>query len=230
MTLLLFGATGMIGHGTLSAALMDDRVTRVLSVVRTPSGRQHEKLVEILHRDMTDLSPIEDQIAAADACLFCLGVSSAGMDEAAYRRITFDLTLSVANTLVSLNPAMTFVYVSGAGSNVAGRQMWARVKGETENALLALSFEGVYNARPGFIQPVGGAQSKTALYRTLYAILSPVSPLLRRLAPNALLDTDELGRALVEAGLAGAPEVILEVPALRLLAERGERHSSGAVD
>lgn len=217
----------MIGHGTLSAALADLRATRVLSVVRSPSGRQHDKLVELLHQDMMDLSPIADQLANVDACLFCLGVSSAGMSEADYRRITYDLTLSVATTLVGLNPAMTFVYVSGAGSNATSRQMWARVKGETENALLALPFGGVYNARPGFIQPVSGARSKTALYRALYAITAPLSPLLRRIAPNAVIDSDELGRALVEAGLVGAPESILEVPALRRLAERAEPHRTG---
>lgn len=224
MTVLLFGATGMIGHGTLSAALEDARVTRVLSVVRTLSGRHHDKLVEILHSDMSDLSPITDQLSGIDACLFCLGVSSAGMDEATYRRITYDLTLSVANTLVGLNPNMTFVYVSGAGSNATGRQMWARVKGETENALLALPFGRVYNARPGFIQPVRGARSKTALYRVLYTLLAPLSPLIRLVAPNAILNSDELGRALVESGLAGAPERILEVPALRLLAESAAAH------
>ncbi|MEO0560317.1 MAG: NAD(P)H-binding protein [Bacteroidota bacterium] len=229
MTILLFGATGMIGHGTLNAALADDRVTRVVSVARRSTGRQHAKLVEVLHADMTDLSPIIDQLANVDACLFCLGVSSAGMNEADYRRITYDLTHSVATTLVGLNPEMTFVYVSGAGSNARSRQMWARVKGEIENALMALPFGGVYNARPGFIQPVGGARSKTALYRTLYAVMGPVASLIRRVAPNALIDSDELGAALVEAGLAGAPEQILEVSALRLLAERAAPHRAGAM-
>ncbi|MEM8599077.1 MAG: NAD(P)H-binding protein [Bacteroidota bacterium] len=218
MTVLLFGATGMIGHGTLNAALADDRVTRVLSVVRRPSGRTHAKLTELVHADMMDLAPIADAIAEADACLFCLGISSAGQSEADYRRITYDLTLAVAKTLVARNPKMTFVYVSGAGSSAASRTMWARVKGEIENALLGQPFGAVYNARPGFIQPVGGATSRTTLYRVTYAILAPLTPLLRRLAPKSLLDSDELGRALVQAGLAGAPSPILEVPALQDLA------------
>ncbi|MEM1057152.1 MAG: NAD(P)H-binding protein [Bacteroidota bacterium] len=224
MTVLLFGATGMIGHGTLRAALADARVTRVLSVVRRPSGQAHAKLDEIIHADMVALGDLADRLAEADACLFCLGVSAAGMSEADYRHITYDLTLSVAQALAARNPAMTFVYVSGAGTNTDSRQMWARVKGETERALMDLPFEGVYNARPGFIQPVGGATSRTALYRALYAVLNPLTPLLRRLAPRALLDSDELGRALVQVGFAGGPQPILEVPDLQRLAERAEAH------
>ncbi|MEO0740496.1 MAG: NAD(P)H-binding protein [Bacteroidota bacterium] len=228
MTVLLFGATGMIGHGTLSAALADDRVTRVLSVVRRPSGRRHAKLNELVHADMMDLAPIADTLAEADACLFCLGISSAGMPEADYRRITYDLTLSVAQALVERNPAMTFVYVSGAGSNAASRTMWARVKGEIEQALQGLPFGAVYNARPGFIQPVGGATSRTTLYRVLYAVMAPLTPILRRLASKSLLDSDELGRALVQAGLAGAASSILEVPALQDLAVLAEAYASAA--
>ncbi|MEM6785656.1 MAG: NAD(P)H-binding protein [Bacteroidota bacterium] len=228
MTVLLFGATGMIGHGTLNAALADGRVTRVLSVVRRPSGRSHAKLTEIVHADMMDLAPIADTLAEADACLFCLGISSAGQPEADYRRITYDLTLAVAETLVARTPTMTFVYVSGAGSNAASRTMWARVKGEIENALLGLPFGAVYNARPGFIQPVGGATSRTTLYRVTYAIMAPLTPLLRRLAPKSLLNTDELGRALAQAGLAGAPASILEVPALQDLAAEAEAHATEA--
>jgi len=228
MTILLFGATGMIGHGALQAALADARVTRVISVGRRPSGHKHAKLDELVHDDMMDLDPIVDDLAQADACLFCLGISSAGQSEETYRRITYDLTLSVAQALVARNPAMTFVYVSGAGTDAGSRTMWARVKGETEQALTALSFAAVYNARPGFIQPVGGATSRTALYRAIYAVLTPLVPLLRRIVPNAIVDTDELGRALVEAGLVGADTSVLEVPALQQLAKRGALHADAA--
>lgn len=224
MTLLLFGGTGMIGHGALNAALGDDRVSRVVSVGRRPTGRRHPKLEEVVHDDMTHLGPLADRLAGADACLFCLGVSAAGMSEADYRRVTYDLTLSVANELADRNPAMTFVYVSGAGSNTDGRQMWAQVKGETEDALADLPFAAVYNARPGVIQPVGGATSRTALYRAVYAVMAPLMPLLRRAFPRSLLDTDQLGRALVEAGAAGAPHLVLEVHDLQALAVRAEEH------
>lgn len=222
MTVLLFGATGMIGHGALSAALADDRVSRVVTVGRRATGREHPKLDEVVHGDMLDLGPLADRLAQADACLFCLGVSSAGMSEADYRRVTYDLTLAVARQLAERNPAMTFVYVSGQGTDAEGRAMWARVKGETEDALLALPFRAAYNARPGFIQPVGGAVSRTALYRALYAAVTPLMPALRRLLPRQMLDSDQLGRALVEAGVAGAPRAILEVPDLQALAARAD--------
>lgn len=224
MNVLLFGATGMIGHGTLNAALADKRVSRVLTVGRRATGRQHTKLSELTHADLFDYSAIEDQLAGFDTCLFCLGISSAGMSEPDYRRITYDLTLAAANALVTLNPKMTFVYVSGAGTNAQSRTMWARVKAETEAALTDLSFKAVYHARPGFIQPVGGARSRTTLYRVLYAITSPLYPLLKRLVPNAIIDSDNLGRALAEAGLAGAPQTVLEVADLRQLAERAAPH------
>ena len=226
MTVLLFGATGMIGHGAMTAALADDRVTRVVTVGRRATGREHPKLEDIVHADLSDLGPLADRLAQANACLFCLGVSSAGMGEANYRRVTLDLTLSVARQLAERNLDMTFVYVSGQGTAAAGRQMWARVKGETEDALLALPFRAAYNARPGFIQPVGGAVSRTALYRALYAVVGPLMPILRRLAPRQILDSDELGRALVEAGVAGAPQPILEVPDLQALAARAELHAN----
>ncbi|MEM9998324.1 MAG: epimerase [Bacteroidota bacterium] len=222
MTLLLFGGTGMIGHGALNAALADDRVSRVISVGRRPTGRRHPKLEEVVHANLADLGPLADRLAVADACLFCLGVSAAGMSEADYRRVTYDLTLSVARDLAGRNPAMTFVYVSGAGTNAESRQMWARVKGETENALAGLPFAAVYNARPGVIQPVGGATSRTRLYRAIYTAMAPLMPLLRRAFPKSFLDTDQLGRALVEAGVAGASDRTLEVPDLQALAARAE--------
>ena len=220
MTVLIFGATGMIGHGALNAALADRRVTRVVTVGRRATGRTHPKLTEVVHADLADLGPVADRLDGADACLFCLGVSAAGRSEADYRRITHDLALSIGRTLVERIPAMTFVFVSGAGTNAESRQMWARVKGETEASLSALPFRAVYHARPGFVQPVGGAVSRTALYRAIYTLMAPLTPHLRRLFPNAILDSDALGRALVEAGLAGAPQAILEASDLRALAER----------
>ena len=219
MEVLLLGATGMIGQGVLREALADPRVTGVRSIVRRPSGAAHPKLREIVHGDFFDLSPLEGQLAGLDACLFCLGVSSAGMGEADYRRVTFDLTLAVAGTLARLDPGMTFVYVSGAGtdSSERGRIMWARVKGMTENALLRLPFKAVYLFRPGMIRPLDGIRSSTRLYRVLYRLLAPVFPVLEAVRPDSFTTTRRLGRAMVQAGLAGAPGPVLETPAINRL-------------
>jgi uncharacterized protein YbjT (DUF2867 family) len=212
MKVLLFGATGMIGQGVLREGLLDPGVTELRAIVRRPSGQTHPKLKEILHEDFLDFSAIEGELSGLDACCFCLGVSSTGLDEAAYRRITFDLTLAAARTLARLNPQMTFSYVSGAGtdSTERGRIMWARVKGRTENALLRLPFKAVYLFRPGLIQPLHGITSSTPLYRRIYRLLGPVFPLLRRFLPDSFTTTEQLGKAMLQAGLKGAPKTILE--------------------
>ncbi len=150
MKVVLFGATGMVGQGVLRECLLDPDVESVLAVVRNASLPQHDKLREIVHQDVFDLAAIEDRLSGYDACFFCLGVSSVGMKEETYRRVTYDLTVSVAKTLAKLNPTMTFIYVSGAGtdSTERGRSMWARVKGRTENALLQMPFKAVFLFRP----------------------------------------------------------------------------------
>src|SRR5246127_2569399 len=141
---VLFGATGMVGQGALRECLLDPDVETVLAIVRNSSLPQHDKLREIVHQDVADLSAIEERLSGYDACFFCLGVSAAGMKEEAYRRLTYDLTVSVARILAKLNPIMTFIYVSGAGTDSTERRrlMWARVKGKTENALLQMRFKG----------------------------------------------------------------------------------------
>jgi uncharacterized protein YbjT (DUF2867 family) len=213
MKVLLFGATGMIGQGVLRECLLDPRIAEVRSILRTPSGVTHPKLKEILHRDFFDYSTIEDQLTGLDACFFCLGVSSAGMSEADYRRLTYDLTLAAATALSRLNPAMTFSYISGAGadSSEKGRIMWARVKGQIENALLRLPFKAVYLFRPGAIRPLHGITSRTPLYRILYRMLGPFLPLLKAVSPDSLTTTEQLGRAMIHAGLEGAPKAVLEM-------------------
>lgn len=210
MKVILFGATGMVGQGVLRECLLDDGIDEVLVVGRTSTGVQNPKLQEILHEDLFDLSPIEDRLAGYDACFFCLGVSAAGMKEPEYRRVTYDMTLSVATTLVRLNPKMTFVYVSGAGTNAKSRQMWARVKGETENALMALGFKAAYMFRPGYIQPMHGIVSKTAWYQRMYDLVGPVYPLMVKIMPSFLISTEELGRAAIRAARDGAPKQVLE--------------------
>lgn len=207
---MIFGATGMVGQGVLRECLLDPDVTGVLTVGRAPLPQRHPKLRELIREDVSDLAPIEDEIGDYDACFFCLGVSSAGMSEDAYRKVTYDLTLSVARTLAK-HPDLTFVYVSGQGtdSTERGRSMWARVKGRTENALLELPFRA-YMMRPGYIQPLHGIRSKTRLYAALYAVTAPLYPLLRRIAPGAVTTTEQVGRAMIHVARAGAPKRILE--------------------
>ena len=210
MKVVLFGATGMVGQGVLRECLLDPDVEVVLTVGRSATGKHHEKLRELVHTDLFDLSPVEDQLAGYDACFFCLGVSSAGMSEADYRHLTYDLTLAAARTLAAKNPAMTFVYVSGAGTDATGRSMWARVKGETENALLALPFKAAFMFRPGGILPVHGERSRTRLYRIVYAIMGPLHPLWKALIPNAITTSERLGKAMLAVAKHGAPKPILE--------------------
>jgi uncharacterized protein YbjT (DUF2867 family) len=219
MKVLVFGATGMVGQGVLRECLRDPGVTGVVALVRRPSLPAHPRLREIVHGDFFDYRAVEGELAGLDACFFCLGVSGAGLGEAEYRRLTHDLTLAAAETLARLNPAMTFVYVSGAGtdSTERGRTMWARVKGETENALRRLPFRAVYLFRPGLIQPLHGIRSRTGWYQAIYTLLRPAFPLLRRLFPKAILTTEELGRAMLRVAREGAPTAILEAADLIVL-------------
>ena len=212
MDVVIFGATGMVGQGVLRECLLDDDVARVVTVGRSATGQQHPKLRELVHGDLFDLAPLAADLSHLDSCFFCLGVSSAGMSEEAYTRITYDLTLSVATFLAERNPRMTFVYVSGAGtdSTEQGRSMWARVKGRTENALLRLPFRAAYMFRPGFIQPQHGIRSKTRLYRLVYLVTAPLYPLLRRVMPRLMTTSEQAGRAMLAVAKHGAPKQLLE--------------------
>lgn len=219
MNVLLFGATGMVGQGALRESLLDPGVQRVLAIGRNPTGTQHPKLIEIVRKDLFNYTDIESQLTGLDACFFCLGVSSSGMNEADYTRITHDIAVAAAQTLVRVNPQMTFVFVSGAGADSTehGRVMWARIKGKTENALRRLPFKAVYVFRPGIIQPLHGIQSKTAGYRIVYAFAKPLLPMVRRLFPNYVLTTEQIGQAMLAAAKDGAPKHILEAPDIRSL-------------
>jgi uncharacterized protein YbjT (DUF2867 family) len=209
---VLFGATGMVGRGVLRECLLDPDVESVLAVVRKASLPPHDKLREIVHQDVYDLATIEGRLSGYDACFFCLGVSSVGMKEETYRRVTYDLTVSVAKTLAKLNPTMTFIYVSGAGtdSTERGRSMWARVKGRTENTLLETPFKAVYLFRPAYIQPLHGVRTKTAWYGALYAVMRPFYPVLKMLFPNYVTTTECLGRAMLSVTTRGFPKPVLE--------------------
>ena len=209
---LIFGATGMVGQGLLRECLRDPRVRRVVAVGRRASGQTHEKLRDVVVPDLTDLSGVEQQLTGFDACFFCVGVTSAGLREDAYTRLTFDLTLAVARTIARLNPSLTFLYVSGLGADTSerGRVMWARVKGRTENALMRLPFRGAYIFRPGYIQPLDGIRSRTRWYRLFYGAMAPLSPILRALLPGAVTTTAQLGRAMIAVARRGYPEPILD--------------------
>jgi uncharacterized protein YbjT (DUF2867 family) len=212
MNVVLFGATGMIGQGVLRECLLDPGVKQVLSIVRTPTGQSNPKLRELVHADFLNYATIEAQLTSFDACFFCLGVTSAGMTEAQYTRITHDFTLAAATTLAGLNPSMTFIYVSGSGTDGTerGRSMWARVKGKTENDILKLPFKAAYMFRPGFIQPMHGIVSKTTMYRIFYAVLMPILPLMRSLLPRQILTTEQVGRAMLLIAKHGFPQPVLE--------------------
>jgi uncharacterized protein YbjT (DUF2867 family) len=212
MNVLIFGTTGMVGQGVLRECLLASDVERVTAVGRTATGIQHAKLRDLVVPDLMDYSQVERELRGYDACYFCLGVSSAGMDEAKYTRITYDLTLAAATVLARLNPQMTFVYVSGAGtdSSERGSIMWARVKGRTENALRRLPFKAVYLFRPSVIQPLHGARSKTRVYAVTYMLAGWAIPLLRAIFPRRILTTESVGRAMLAVARHGAPQAILE--------------------
>jgi uncharacterized protein YbjT (DUF2867 family) len=212
MKILLFGATGMVGQGVLRECLLDPSVERVQVVGRTATGLHHPKLHETVHRDLSQYGDIETGLAGFDACFFCLGVSSAGMKEPEYERITYGITMAAGETLSRLNPRITFIYVSGAGTDSTehGRSMWARVKGRTENALLRLPFSA-YMFRPGMIQPMNGEQPRSAFYRVFYGLAKVLLPLLRRAFPNQVVTTEEVGRAMIAVARTGYSKHILEI-------------------
>jgi uncharacterized protein YbjT (DUF2867 family) len=214
MKVIIFGATGMVGQGALRESLLAADVEEVLVVGRRPTGVRHPKLREVTLADFTDLAPIEDELRGYDACFYCLGVSSVGLDEAAYTRISYDYPVAAAHRLAALNPAMTFIYVSGAGTKPDGRQMWARVKGRTEVEVIK-TFPNGYGFRPGFIQPTHGATSKTGLYRVGYTLTAPLIPLLNRIAPKYVTSTDRLGQAMLRVARTGFGTHIVENADLR---------------
>ena len=223
MKVVVFGASGMVGGGALLECLEDPRIESILVVGRRSCGVRDPKVTEILHRDFFDYAAIQPRFADVGACFFCLGVSSLGMGEAEYTRLTHDLTLAAARSMAEVNRRMTFCYVSGAGTDGSerGRVMWARVKGKTENALRRLPFGAAYMLRPGFILPVKGVRSRTRLYRAFYAALGFLYPVLRRIAPGMVTTSECVGRALVRLAVEGYPRKILETRDINRLGEGG---------
>lgn len=218
---IITGSTGMIGKSLLLESLESPDVTSVLVINRQPVGLQHAKLTEIIHKDFFDLSPLKKHLTGFNTCYFCLGISAAGLSEDKYHRITYELTMNFAKTVLSLNPGIVFCYISAAGadSSEKGRIMWARVKGKTENALLAMPFKKAYMFRPGFIQPMKGVRSRTRLYNAIYAVLKYLYPLLKGL-PQYVTSSDRLGQAMLKAVLKGYDQPILESKDINLLAAK----------
>ena len=223
MKVVLFGGSGMVGSGALLECLDDPRVTSVLSLVRNPSGLTHAKLREVRHQDFYDYTGFEQELAATDACFFCLGTTSNGKSEAEYRKQTVDLTVAAARAVLADSPGLTFCFVSGQGtdSSARGSVMWARVKGEAENALLAMSFKAVYIFRPGIIRPLRGVRSKTRLYQFFYGLLGPVLPLVQRLFPKQITTTSAIGRAMINVSATGYPKRVLETVDINLAGDGG---------
>jgi uncharacterized protein YbjT (DUF2867 family) len=212
MKVVLFGATGMVGQGVLRECLLDRGVESVLAVGRNPTGQHHAKLSEIVHDNFFDFSGIESQLAGFDACFFCLGVSSVGMDAERYRHLTYDITLAAATTLAKLNPGMVFIYVTGRGTDSTehGSLMWARVKGKTENDLRKLPFRAAYMFRPAGIQPLHGVKSKTVWIQAIYVVTAPLLSLLTRRSPKYMTTTEQVGRAMIKVARNGYPRPVLE--------------------
>ncbi|TGE12063.1 Rossmann-fold NAD(P)-binding domain-containing protein [Hymenobacter elongatus] len=215
---ILTGATGMVGEGVLHECLNHPDVEQVLSISRRPSGVTHPKLREILHADFQNLTLIQDQLTGYNACFFCLGVSSMGLKEPEYRRLTHDLTLHFAETLLPRNPGLTFCFVSGAGTDGTeqGRQMWARVKGRTENDLLRLGFRSAYMFRPGFLQPTPGLRNTLPYYK----YFNWLYPAFRRFLPQYVSTLREMGLAMINAARLGYTKPVLEVRDIVALAKQ----------
>ena len=207
INVIITGSTGMVGEGVLHECLRHQSVKSVLVINRKPCGVTHEKLKEIIHSDFHNLTLIQDQLTGFDAIYFCMGVSSVGMKETDYKKITYDLTMHFADILYRINPEITFTYVSGSGTDGSGngRIMWARVKGKTENELIK-KFKNAYMFRPGYIQPTKGLKNAYKIYR----FTGPFYPILKMLFPKYVCTLEDLGKAMLQCTLSGYEKRILE--------------------
>ncbi|HMI94516.1 MAG TPA: NAD-dependent epimerase/dehydratase family protein [Polyangiales bacterium] len=219
LKVVLFGATGMVGHAVLHECLQNPDVAEVLSVSRRSKGLAHPKYRELLHEDLFDLRPVAEQLTGFDACFFTVGVSSAGMKEADYARTTFDLTKAVVDVLLPLNPGLAIVFVSGRStdSSEQGPVMWARIKGRAENLLLGMPFGSVVIIRLAGLVPAPGGSTSTPLYRFFYGAAAAILPLLHKLFPRFVTTPEILGRAFIRAAQGRAPKKILESPDIHAL-------------
>jgi len=192
---IITGTTGMVGEGVLIQCLKSPEIDSVLVINRKSCGYTHPKLKEIIHRDFFNFEPIIAEISGYNACFFCLGISSVGVAEDVYFKMTYTLTMHVAETLARHNDDMTFCYVSGSGTNENGRLNWQKVKGKTENDLTKLPFIQVLNFRPGFIKPI--KEQKFA--HKFYKYINWMFPIGRKLFPNGFCTMEELGNAMINS-------------------------------
>ena len=209
---IITGATGMVGKGVLLECLDHPQVERVLTIGRSKVDLEHPKLQQLVHTDFSDFSSVTDQVSGYNACYLCMGVSAAGLSEVRYREITYDYTLALARTLFDINPEMTLTYVSGEGtdSSETGRVMWARVKGKTENDLLNLGFKQAFMFRPGIIIPLRGIRSSTKLYQFFYDYFMWLIKLIKLVAPNSVVNTTQIGQAMINCTLNGNEKLVLK--------------------
>jgi uncharacterized protein YbjT (DUF2867 family) len=217
LKVIITGVTGMVGEGVLLHCLKDPAVEKVLAVSRKSSGHKHEKLTELLVPDFQKLDGIEGQLEGYDACFYCAGISSVGMSEADYTRITFDTPVHFATVLSKLNPNMVMVHVSGRStdSTEQGKVMWARVKGKAENALMKLPFKAVYNVRPALMKPVDGQLHVKGAIKVAMALW----PMWKLMMPKGAMTLDEVGTMMIRCATHGAPKQVLEVPDMQALAQ-----------
>jgi uncharacterized protein YbjT (DUF2867 family) len=218
---IITGATGMIGKGVLLECLDHEIVSEVLVIGRNSLNIEHPKLKELIHKDFTNFYDVRDQLTGYDACYFCLGISAAGLNEEQYRNITYNFTLALANTLIDINSDMTFIYVSGEGtdSTEKGRMMWARVKGKTENDLLNLGFKQAFMFRPGFIIPLRGIKSRTKIYQFMYDYFMWLVKGIKAISPNSVVNTTQIGLAMIHAMLKGYNKNVLKPKDIIILAK-----------
>ncbi|MFA9390851.1 MAG: NAD-dependent epimerase/dehydratase family protein [Prolixibacteraceae bacterium] len=216
LKVVITGSTGMVGRGVLLECLENEKVEKIVVVNRFSIEMEHPKLVEVIHADFFDLWTIEHYFDDADACFFCLGVSSSGISKENYIKVTHDLTLNFADSFIDVNPKSTFIYVSGEGTDSSEKKAshWARVKGKTENELLSMPFQQAFMFRPGFIKPVRGEKSRTYLYNVIYVLIRPLYPLLKLLIPNKITNTEKVGKAMINVVLKGFPTQILNTKAI----------------
>jgi len=218
---IITGATGMIGKGVLLECLDHEIVSEVLVIGRNSLNIEHPKLKELIHKDFTNFYDVRDQLTGYDACYFCLGISAAGLNEEQYKNITYNFTLALANTLIDINSDMTFIYVSGEGtdSTEKGRMMWARVKGKTENDLLNLGFKQAFMFRPGFIIPLRGIKSRTKIYQFMYDYFMWLVKGIKAISPNSVVNTTQIGLAMIHAMLKGYNKNVLKPKDIIILAK-----------
>ena len=220
LSVIITGATGMVGEGVLYECLHHADIEKVLVITRNSCGYSHPKLTEIIHSDFSDISSLSDRLTGYNACYFCLGVTSLGKNEAVYTKLTYTLTMNFATTLAALNPEMTFCYISGAGtdSSTKGRTMWARVKVKTENDLMKLPFKQVYNFRPAGITPFLPLKPSQTFYKT-YRYVGWLLWVMKVITPNYVIGLKDLAAAMINSSLTGYSKNILEVKDIKIMAK-----------